>query len=107
MRHGLTLPQLRRQVTGRQHNGSFSLRFSKLTLNFLRARADDKESAIWELSRHSANEIGIGGMEGDSDTGTLYWLKPATGKSTLPRRSAIPLVLQCSISLSIFSTARD
>jgi hypothetical protein len=57
------LPQLRRRATGRRRHGSFSLRFSELTLNFLRARADDKESAIWELSRHSANEIGIGGME--------------------------------------------
>jgi hypothetical protein len=46
VRRGLTLPQLRRQVTGRRHSGSFSFRFSKLTLNFLRARADDKESAI-------------------------------------------------------------
>jgi len=61
VRRGLTL--LCRQVTGRRHNGSFSFRFSKLTLNFQRARADDKESAIWELSRDSANEIGITGME--------------------------------------------
>jgi hypothetical protein len=63
VRRGLTLPQLRRQVTGRRHNASFSFRFGKLTLNFLRARADDKESAIWEFSRDSANEIGMRGME--------------------------------------------
>jgi hypothetical protein len=63
VRSGLTLPQLRRQVTGRRHKGSFSFRFSKFTLNLLRARADDKEPAIWELSRDSANETGIRGME--------------------------------------------
>jgi len=64
VRRRVSLPQLCRQVTGRRHNGSFSFRVSKLTLNFLRARADDKESAIWELSRDSANEIDIRGMEG-------------------------------------------
>jgi hypothetical protein len=63
VRRGLTLPRLRRQIAARPHNGGFSFRFSKLTLNFLRARADDKESAIWELSRDSANEIGMRGME--------------------------------------------
>jgi hypothetical protein len=58
VRRGLTRSQLCHQVTGRRHNGSFSFRFSKLTLNFLSAHADDKESAIWELSRDNANEIG-------------------------------------------------
>jgi hypothetical protein len=63
VRRGLTWPQLCHQVAGRRHNGSFSFRFSKLTLNFLTAHADDKESAIWELSRDNANQIGISGME--------------------------------------------
>jgi hypothetical protein len=63
VRRDLTMPQLCRQVTGRRHNGSFSFRFSKLTLNFLRTRTDDKESAIRELSRDSANEIGTRELE--------------------------------------------
>jgi hypothetical protein len=63
VRRVFTVPQLRRQVTRRRYSASFSFGFSKLTLNFLTVRADDKESALWELSRDSANEIGITGME--------------------------------------------
>src|SRR5581483_5402166 len=60
---GLRLLQLRRQVVRRPPDDSVSFRFSKLPLNFLTTRADDKELAMWELSRDGANEIGIRGIE--------------------------------------------
>ncbi len=39
-----------------------SFHFSKLALKFLRVRADDKKSAMFELSRDYAREIGVRGM---------------------------------------------
>jgi hypothetical protein len=57
-----TLSQLSSQLTGRRQNNSFSFRFGKLALNLLRVRADDKKSAMCELSRDCAREIGVSGM---------------------------------------------